>query len=513
MIDGPKDLPPTIPHLAKRGAEVFGAMPAILEHGETWSYQQLWAHISRAASAMLKAGISHGDRIAIWAPNRREWIVAAIAGQLTGAAIVPLNTRLKGQEASDIIRRTSAKALFTVKDFLGTNYPEMIAGEDLPSLSMTICFDSGWADFIATGSYDDEAVDQALNALNASDVSDIMFTSGTTGIPKGVLTTHDRIIPMFANWTQLVDLREGDPYLIINPFFHSFGFKAGFVAALLVGALVVPMAVFDVKKVITHIEQDRIAFIPGPPTIFQALLAELAGRSFDYSSLHSAMTGAATVPPSLIRRMHDELGFERVLTAYGMTECTNITSCVPGDSPELIANSCGKAIPGMEVRIADEEGKEAPRGETGEIHVRGYGVMLGYLDDPEATAEAIDPDGWLHTGDVGTMDENGYVRITDRKKDMYISGGFNCYPAEVEKLLANHPAIEMVAVIGVPDDRMGEVGKAFVVLRPGVTLTDSDLISWARDNMANYKVPRVVSFVERLPQNAAGKVVKTELRI
>ena len=211
--------------------------------------------------------------------------------------------------------------------------------------------------------------------------------------------------------------------------------------------------------------------------------------------------------------MHDEFGFERVLTAYAMTECTNITSCVPGDSPELIANSCGKAIPGMEVRIADEEGKEAPRGETGEIHVRGYGVMLGYLDDPQATAEAIDPDGWLHTGDVGTMDENGYVRITDRKKDMYISGGFNCYPAEVEKLLANHPAIEMVAVIGVPDDRMGEVGKAFVVLRPGVTLTDSDLISWARDNMANYKVPRVVSFVERLPQNAAGKVVKTELRI
>jgi acyl-CoA synthetase (AMP-forming)/AMP-acid ligase II len=506
------ELSPTIPHLAQAAAQRFGDAAAILEAGETWSYQQLWDKVRQAASAMLKAGITRGDRVAIWAPNRKEWIVAAIASQLAGAAVVPLNTRLKGREAGEILRRTSAKMLFMVDAFLGTDYPALIKNEDLSALKHTILFDKDWAAFLAEGDLSDDAVDAALAQCTADDGSDIMFTSGTTGIPKGVLTTHGRILPMFDNWTKLVDLRRGDTYLIINPFFHSFGFKAGWVAAMIVGAKIIPMAIFDVQKAIDHIEHDRVAFIPGPPTIFQALLAELSGRKFDSSSLRSAMTGAATVPPSLIKRMYDELGFERVLTAYGMTECTNITSCLPGDPPELVANSCGKAVPGLEVCIADDQGEEVARGETGEIFVRGYGVMLGYLDDPSATAEAIDTDGWLHTGDVGTMDDAGYVRITDRKKDMYISGGFNCYPAEVEKLLAAHPAIEMVAVVGVPDERMGELGKAFVVKRRGTELNETQVIAWARENMANYKVPRSVSFVDCLPQNAAGKVMKTELR-
>lgn len=506
------DLPLTIPHLAETAATKHGDAPAILENGETWSYADLWNNVRQAASTLLGAGIERGDRVAIWAPNSREWIVSAIAAQLAGAAVVPLNTRLKGGEAGDILRRTSSKILFTVSNFLGADYPALIANENIPSLERTICIDKDWGDFLGNGDAGDSNIDAALSKCSADDVSDIMFTSGTTGTPKGVLTTHGRILPMFDNWTRLVDLREGDPYLIINPFFHSFGFKAGWVAAMIRGALIVPMAVFDVQKTIEHIERDRIAFLPGPPTIYQSLLAELAGTKFDSSSLRSAMTGAATVPPSLIERMREELGFDRVLTAYGMTECTNITACRPGDSAELVAKSCGKAVPGLEVRIANDAGTEVPRGETGEIHVRGYGVMLGYLDDAKATAEAIDPDGWLRTGDIGTMDANGYVQITDRKKDMYISGGFNCYPAEVEKLLAAHPAIEMIAVIGVPDERMGEVGKAFIVLRPGATLNDSDLIAWARDNMANYKVPRSVSFVDALPQNASGKVMKTELR-
>jgi acyl-CoA synthetase (AMP-forming)/AMP-acid ligase II len=201
-----------------------------------------------------------------------------------------------------------------------------------------------------------------------------------------------------------------------------------------------------------------------------------------------------------------------LITAYGMTECVNITTCVPGDSAETIATTCGAAFPGNEVRIVDDAGTELPRGEAGEVLVRGQGVMLGYLDDPAATAEAIDADGWLHTGDVGTMDERGYLRITDRKKDLYISGGFNVYPAEVEKLLAEHPAIGMVAVVGVPDERLGEVGKAFVVLRPGTSTTEADLIAWSRANMANYKVPRSFALVADLPRNASGKVLKTELR-
>lgn len=506
-------LPPTIPHLAQAAAAEWGDAPAILEDGETWSFNQLWENARAAAAAFLAAGIVKGDRVAIWAPNSREWIVAAIGAQTAGAVIVPLNTRLKGREAGDILRRTHAKMLFTVESFLGTNYPELLSDQDLPALQRTVRFDGDWHLFVSEGrKIGRKLVDAALSELVADDVSDIMFTSGTTGIPKGVLTTHSRIIPMFRHWTEVVDLRPGDPYLIVNPFFHSFGFKAGWVAALIAGALMVPMAVFDVEKMIEHIEKDRIAFIPGAPTIYQSLLAELAGRKFDSSSLRSAMTGAATVPPILIERMHKELGFERVLTAYGMTECSNITSCRKGDPIDLVANSCGKAIPGMEVKCVDDTGVEVTPGEQGEILARGYGVMLGYLDDPEATAAAIDPDGWLHTGDIGTMDENGYLRITDRKKDMYISGGFNCYPAEIEKLLSGHPSLEMVAVIGVPDDRMGEVGKAFVILRPGASATEDQIIAWARDNMANYKVPRTVSFVSDLPRNAAGKIMKIELR-
>jgi HIP---CoA ligase len=507
-----RPLPLTIPHLAQAAAARFGNAPAILECGQHIGYDRLWQDVRLCASALLRADVTHGDRVAIWAPNISQWIIAAIAALLTGSAVVPLNTRLKGGEAGDILRRTSAKILFTVNEFLGTDYPAMLADEALPDLQRLVCLDAGWDAFLAEGNSDDPAVDAALAALSAHDISDIMFTSGTTGTPKGVLTTHAKILPMFDNWIQLVDLREGDPYLLINPFFHSFGFKAGWVAAMLAGAMIIPMAVFDVKKAIAHIEQDRVAFIPGAPTIFQSLLTELDGRRFDSSSLRSAMTGAATVPPSLIKRMIDDLGFERVLTAYGMTECTNITACQPGDAPELVANSCGKAVPGLEVRIADETNAEVARGETGEILVRGYGVMLGYLDDPAATAEAIDTAGWLHTGDVGTMDDDGYVRITDRKKDMYISGGFNCYPAEVEKLLAAHPDIDRIAVIGVADERMGEIGKAFVVKKRGSDLSEAALIDWARDHMANYKAPRFVSFVDSLPQNASGKVMKNELR-
>lgn len=252
--------------------------------------------------------------------------------------------------------------------------------------------------------------------------------------------------------------------------------------------------------------------MPGPPTIFQMLLAELDKRKWDCSSLRGGTTGAATVPPALVERIRNDLGMVDLITAYGMTECVNITTCVPGDDAETIARTCGKAFPGNEVRIADENGNELPRGEAGEVLVRGQGVMLGYLDNPEATAEAIDAAGWLHTGDVGTMDERGYVRITDRMKDLYISGGFNVYPAEVEKLLAEHPAIGMAAVVGVPDERLGEVGRAFVVLRPGASATEAELVAWSRENMANYKVPRSFVLVDDLPRNASGKVLKTELR-
>lgn len=506
-------LPLTIPHAAERAARLWGDAPAVLERGETWSFNQLWAKCRAATSAMLVRGVGEGDRIAFWAPNSREWVIAAVAAMTCGAAIVPLNTRLKGREAGDILHRTHARMMFTVRDFLGIDYPALLAAEDLPDLAETILLDDDFAGFLASGKgADDAAVDAALACLTADHLSDILFTSGTTGVPKGVMMTYCRVIPQCGVWIHNTGLKAGERYLIVNPFFHSFGLKVGWVACLISGAVMVPMPQFEVHAVIESIVRDRIAFLPGPPTIFQMLLAEKDKKDFDSSSLRGGTTGAATVPPVLIERIRNELGMKDIITAYGMTECVNITSCRPGDSAERIAFTCGAAIPGNEVIIAGDDGQEVPRGETGEIWVRGQGVMLGYLDDPKATADTIDAQGWLHTGDVGTMDADGFVRITDRLKDMYICGGFNVYPAEVEKLLANHPAIGMVAVVGIPDERMGEVGKAYVVLRPGMAATEADLIGWSRDNMANYKVPRSFAFVDDVPRNASGKVLKTELR-
>jgi acyl-CoA synthetase (AMP-forming)/AMP-acid ligase II len=345
------------------------------------------------------------------------------------------------------------------------------------------------------------------------DVLDIGFTSGTTGAPKGVVTGHGQNIRVFETWSATVGLRAEDHYLIINPFFHAFGYKAGWLSAIIRGALILPVLNFDLDTVLQRIERDRISMLPGAPTIYQSLLAHPDRDSYDLSSLRLAVTGAAPVPVSLVNRMREELGFDVVVTAYGLTEtCGTVTICRPDDPAEVISGTSGKAMEGVELRIVDSRGEDLPNGEPGEIWVRGYNVMQGYLDNPEATAETITPDGWLKTGDIGVMDDRGYVRITDRIKDMFIVGGFNCYPAEIENLICGCEGVAQAAVIGIPDERLGEVACAFVVPRPGALLSPEALIGWCRDNMANYKVPRTVHIVESLPVNASGKVLKNELR-
>jgi acyl-CoA synthetase (AMP-forming)/AMP-acid ligase II len=300
---------------------------------------------------------------------------------------------------------------------------------------------------------------------------------------------------------------------VIGPFFHTFGYKGGWLACLMRGATILPQMVFDVAEVMQRIQDEKITALPGAPTIYQSILAHPDREKYDLSSLRLAVTGAAAVPVELVHQMNDVLGFETVLTAYGLTECCGVvTCCHEGDPPEVIAGTSGRPVPGVEVRLVDAEGKDVPTGEPGEIWVRGYNVMKGYFDDPEQTAEAIDADGWLHTGDVGVMDADGNLDITDRIKDMFIIGGFNVYPAEVENILYGSGRFQQVAVIGVPDERMGEVGMAFVIPATGETVTPDEVIAWSRENMANYKVPRYVEVVDALPTNATGKVLKYELR-
>jgi len=416
--------------------------------------------------------------------------------------------------------------------FLGNDYLAMLQREcgtgeadrplrALPDLRRVVVLDGPaaepfltWEDFTAGGRAVTAArVAERAAALTAEDVSDITFTSGTTGRPKGAVITHGQTLRTFGTWSDLVGLAEGDRYLVVNPFFHTFGYKAGILACLMRGATLIPHPVFDAGAVLGRIAAERVSVLPGPPALYSSILDHPDRSAHDLSSLRLAVTGAAVIPLDLVRRVRDELGFGTVLTAYGLTESTGTaTMCRRDDTLETIARTSGRAIPDTEVRVVDPDGAAVPPGQPGEVVIRGYNVMRGYFEDPAATAEAVDRDGWLHTGDVGEMYSRGYLRITDRIKDMYVVGGFNAYPAEIEQQLARHVKIADVAVVGVPDGRLGEVGKAFVVPRPGMQITSAEVIGWSKDQMANYKVPRYVEFIDELPRNASGKVLKYALR-
>jgi acyl-CoA synthetase (AMP-forming)/AMP-acid ligase II len=478
----------TIPELVQSAADRFGDAEAVVDGPLRLSYVELAHRIRCAAGAFASLGVAKGDRIAVWAPNSAEWIVAAFGIMTAGGVLVPVNTRFKAEEAADVVSRSGAKAVMVQKGFLGADYGLAEVGLDIPTIELK-------SDFLANGPPFECAVDGA-------DVSDVIFTSGTTGRPKGAMMNHLQTLRMYEEWATLADLRAGDRYLMINPYFHTFGLKAGLIASFLRGATMLPVAAFDIDRVVELIAAERITMLPGPPTLFHSLLT-VADKG-KLSTLRAGVTGAADIPVELIRRIHDELPFQTLMTGYGLTEAGNVTLSRPGDSFDDVATTAGLPCEDVEVRVAGD----------GEVLVRGYGVMQGYLDDPAATAEAIDADGFLHTGDLGEFTESGRLRIVGRKKDMYIVGGFNAYPAEIEGFLAEHPAVAQVAVIGVSDDRMGQVGKAFVVCRRdgGEPATADALIAWSRERMAGYKVPRYVEFLDELPTNATGKVVKDRLR-
>ncbi|WP_328299359.1 FadD3 family acyl-CoA ligase [Streptomyces sp. NBC_00435] len=523
---------PSIGALVRAAAERYADREAVVDGRLRIDYAQLGERVERAAAACIAAGIEPGDRVAVWAPNTLEWIVSALGAVSAGAVLVPLNTRFKGSEAAYVLQRSRARLLFVTGTFLGTSYVASLrraAAEGpgsgplpgLPHLEQVVVLSEDapdsfrtWKDFLTGGdSVPAAAVAARTAAIPTTAPSDIIFTSGTTGSPKGAVITHAQSLRCYEVWSELAGLREGDRYLIVNPFFHTFGYKAGIIACLMRGATMVPQPVFNVDTVLANIAAERISVLPGPPTLHQSLLDHPQRDHHDLSALRLVVTGAAVVPLQLVERLRGELRIATVLTAYGLSEASGIvTMCRRGDPAEIIAATSGRAIPGTELRIAGAEGKALPAGEAGEVWVRGHNVMRGYFEDAAETAEAITPEGWLRTGDVGVLDADGNLRITDRIKDMFIVGGFNAYPAEIEQLIGLHPDIADVAVVGVPDPRLGEVGKAYAVRRPGAVLTADDLIAWSRREMANYKVPREVEFVAELPRNASGKVLKRELR-
>jgi acyl-CoA synthetase (AMP-forming)/AMP-acid ligase II len=499
----------TIPAAVARAAREFGDAEALaVPGGVRLSFAELEERVAGVAGALMESGIEAGDRVALWAPNGAEWLLAGLGALSAGAVLVPVSTRFTGPEALDVISRSGARALFVAGDFLGVDRlgdlmsaaaaPDARGG--LERLALVVRVPEEWDRFLQAGSL--TLARRQAAAVRPGDVSDIMFTSGTTGRSKGAMTSHERSLAVARAWAECGRLTHRDRYLVVNPFFHTFGYKAGILACLVSGAALVPQPVFDAGEAMRLVAAERITVLPGAPTIYQMILDHPARASFDLSSLRLAVTGAADVPVALIERMRRELTFATVLTAYGLTEAVVATMCCPGDAPAVIAGTSGRAAAGFEVRIGPAE----------EVLLRGPNMMLGYLDDPAATAAAIDAQGWLHTGDAGRLDPAGNLAITGRLKDMYICGGFNVYPAEVEQVLARLAGVADAAVVGMADPRLGEVGRAFVVVRPGFVLASEDVLAFCRDRLANYKVPRRVEFRGELPRNPSGKVLKRVLR-
>jgi HIP---CoA ligase len=514
--------PDTIPALTAATAARFGDSVAVVDDDVTLTYAALADHARTFGAGLVAAGVAPGDRVAIWAPNSARWVVALLGLCDAGAVLVPVNTRFKGPEAAEVLRRSGARAVVTVTDFLGTDYVEMLGPlrADLPALETVVVAagpsrdgTTAWDDLVAGATTAELAeLEQRARAVTTDDRADILFTSGTTGTPKGVVQTHGRTLRVATDWVAMTGLTAGDRYLMVNPYFHMFGLKAGILASVAAGATMLPEPVFDPDRALARVATERVTVLPGAPTLYQSLLDNPARKEHDLSSLRVAVTGAADIPVELIRRIDRELPFSTIITGYGLTEGGTAAATGPGDDVETIATTVGRPRPGFELRIAGEGGVDPPPGETGEVLLRGPSIMAGYLDDPAATAEALSADGWLRTGDLGVVDERGCLRIVGRSKDMFIVGGFNAYPAEIENALLRHPSVRAAAVIGIPHERLGEVGMAFVVTATGERDEGPEILAWCRDQMANYKVPRAIEILDELPLNATGKVQKDALR-
>jgi HIP---CoA ligase len=521
----------TVPSCLRAAAADSPDVEAVVDGDLRLTYTALNARAEQFARALIAAGVRPGEAVSIWAPNSAQWIVAALGTLAAGAVLVPVNTRYKGAEAQYLLAKAGVVLLVVDQGFLGNDYlgmlhsagagpsgPAGLAG--LPFLRTVVTLQPtsdraamSAADFLDRASaVSPGEVGERIAAVTPGTLCDIVFTSGTSGTPKGVMTSHAAAVRTSDAWATGVGVRAGDRYLIVNPLFHSFGYRAGLLACVIKHTTMIPQAVFDVEETLGIAQSERVTVLPGPPTLFYSILGHPRLGDFDLSALRLVTTGASTVPEELMYRIRRELHVPTVTSPYGLTEVAGTaTVCPPDTSVEKMSTTVGTAIPGTEVAIVAADGRALPPGRDGEVVVRGYNVMLGYFEEPAATAEAIDANGWLHTGDVGRLDEEGYLTVTGRLKEVFQTGGFNVYPVEVEQLLVSHPMIAEAAVIGVPDDRLGEAGHAFVVPAPGCSPAAEDVIAFARERIANFKVPRTVTVVSELPHTPLGKVQKFRL--
>jgi fatty-acyl-CoA synthase len=481
------------------------------------SYHEFDAASDRLACGLLRAGIGAGDRIAVWSPNRAEWAVLQYACAKAGAILVNVNPAYRTSELAYALRQSGTRWIFTTREFKGTSFVEMVeeVRGELPELERASCFDDEEWRELAAGECDAEALAERMAGLDCDDEVNIQYTSGTTGSPKGATLTHHNLLNNALLLGSLMRYTGADRVCIPVPLYHCFGMVIGNLAATAHGAcMVYPAEAFEPETTLRACAEERCTSLYGVPTMFIAELDHPRFEDYDLSSLRTGIMAGSPCPIEVMKRVSSQMGIRELSIAFGMTETSPVTTMVRlDDTLEHRCGTVGQVMPHTEIKVSDPaSGRTMARGEPGEFRARGYMVMRGYWNDPERTAEAIDEAGWMHTGDLATMDEGGYVRVVGRIKDMIIRGGENVYPREVEEFLYGHPQIADVQVIGVPDARYGEELAAVVIPRAGAELGEEDVREYCRGRIAHYKIPRYVWFVTEFPMTVTGKIQKFKLR-
>ncbi len=481
------------------------------------TYAELEREVDAAAAGLLRFGIRAGDRVGIWAPNCAEWVIVQYATAKVGAILVNVNPAYRTHELEYVLRQSGVRLLFSASAFKTSDYAAMIdevAGA-VQTLERTVFVDRpDWGEFCA-GEPDRDAIASRMAELSFDDPINIQYTSGTTGFPKGATLSHHNILNNGFFVTELIDVTERDVTCLPVPFYHCFGMVMGNLGTLARGgSVVIPAPSFEPRATLEAVAAEGVTSLYGVPTMFIAMLGHEDFESFDLSSLRTGIMAGSPCPIEVMKKVVDRMHMSEVAICYGMTETSPVSTQTRVDDPlERRVGTVGRVGPHVEVKVVDpESGRVVERGTPGELCTRGYSVMLGYWEDPERTAEAIDPAGWMHTGDLATMDDDGYLNIVGRSKDMIIRGGENVYPREIEEFLHTHEAIADVQVIGVPDERYGEELCAWVVVNPGADLDEDAVRDYCRKRMAHFKVPRYVMFVDQFPMTITGKVQKFKMR-
>ena len=518
----------TLSQVLRDTTEKFPERNAILDpSGVTLTYEALDEQVDRLARGMLDLGVGKGDKVGLWMPNIPEWVVAYYAIARVGAVVVPMNTRYKTHEVEYILDNSEATTLFAVGDFAGIDYISMI-GEirgNLPNLkNVVIVGEPGdqihrFDDVVARGTelVPDGQLAEREAQCDPLDNVFILYTSGTTGNPKGAMLSHHNIAENAKQVTEILHANEKDVFLLGVPFFHCFGCVMGIAGSITWGASMVPMQIFKPVEALELVEKHGVSVLYGVPTMFVLELEEyrkgkVDGSAYNVETLRTGIMAGAPCPVEIMKGVMEELHCN-VSIAYGLTEASPVITMTRfDDSIERRVETVGRAMEGIEVKIADDDHQPVPTGETGELACRGYNVMMGYYKMPDKTAEAIDTEGWLHSGDLATMDAEGYVKIVGRKKDMLITGGFNVYPAEIEEYLFTHPKVQNVSVIGITDSVMGEVAAAYIIPREGATIDPQEIVDFCVGEIANFKVPRYVEIIDEFPMTQSGKIQKFKLR-